>query len=851
MFSQAIKAQQPETESEEYPATATDKKADTKTDSGKLQDDLSKPESAEVSSYQLEEVIVTADRVEGDGNRRNTTAGRAALDRSDQTSMDGFFDDIDGLSTLGGDDQGNAFSIDGLSADLSNVMLNGQSFGQGRGNGGFGAGDLPPDMIRRVDVYKTPTASLEEGGAGGSVNLQLRNPVEIARASTNIKGRLGFVPDKGNFDPSASFFLGRSSENKKFGYMLNVSLSERVREYGSQDITNWVLHEFEDTVAYIPSQVRNNAVKDNNRNMFAGLTVGYKPHRSLDISANLFISQKQIDVETHGLQHRIEKQRDISILGFDGRIASELESSDSSRRNLRIVGSTREDQIDSLVLGVNINWHRKNWRVEAALGYKADNNKNDSPSQSAIFEANSAFGYSAENEGTLIMSYADGFPANQDFVASRINLSDRSTKDTNSFGGLDVTRQLGKGFIRRIRFGGKIREMSRSRRNSTARLSLEDSQTLVDFFNGQYQQTPWDTVEWPSSDMEAVNSFVQDSQIDWQENLLNVYDMKRRSNAGYLQADFRTSQEKKHFMVGNIGARIVATDTWIAGYQENDDVPEPVALKTSYTDILPSLSMRMRVAPRAALSFGVAKVMTHPSFNDLAPGIRLNFADKTARSGNPNLEPFRANQFLAELSWVPERGRRLSGNMTYRDVQSYFALGEESVEFDDDIYLVTRPINGEDGYILSASVKLDQNLRRMSKYLRDYAVSIAYTHNKSSTKMRDPYTDEKLPMPNTALHVLRINLNYSKNTFAGKLSYSWRGRSLKASVSESGLSVWNQPVGSLNLNLGWRLSGKLQLSFDARNLLNEEQARTTDRSTQLWRISERDRSIAATLRAKW
>ena len=117
--------------------------------------------------------------------------------------------------------------------------------------------------------------------------------------------------------------------------------------------------------------------------------------------------------------------------------------------------------------------------------------------------------------------------------------------------------------------------------------------------------------------------------------------------------------------------------------------------------------------------------------------------------------------------------------------------------------------------------------------------------------MRDPFTGKKLPMPNTAKQVARLNLNYSKDRFAGKLSYQWRGRSLKASVSESGLSVWNQGVGSLNLNLGWKLSQSLQFSLDGRNLLAEDQLRTTDRDTQLWRITERDRSIAATLRARW
>jgi outer membrane receptor protein involved in Fe transport len=117
--------------------------------------------------------------------------------------------------------------------------------------------------------------------------------------------------------------------------------------------------------------------------------------------------------------------------------------------------------------------------------------------------------------------------------------------------------------------------------------------------------------------------------------------------------------------------------------------------------------------------------------------------------------------------------------------------------------------------------------------------------------MRDPYTDKKLPLPNTAEQVARVNLSYSKDAFSGKLTYQWRGRSLKASISESGLSVWNEGAGSLNLNFAWRLNELLQFNLDARNLLGEDQVRTTDDDSQIWRITERDRSLSATLRAKW
>jgi len=808
-------------------------------------------QETETDSYdEFDEVLVISDPVEI-GTGPGAEAGRNQLDQSDQIDMEGFFDEIDGVSTLGGDDEGNVISIGGLSPDLVKVTLDGQSLGQGRGKGGFGAGDIPPDMILRADVYKTPTAAMEEGGAGGRLNLRMRAPLDIPKPSTSINARLGYVPDQGDFAPSGSFFMARRSDSKKFGYMLSVSASDRPRQTDSQGISSWESRDFDGTSAFIPRQVKSNADANDQRSVFAGLVLGFRPHESLDINSKILLSKKQRDIESHSLQHRLEKQRDIFPLAFDGRIVSELDSSDDSRGNLRAVGSTREDETDSAILGMDFTWRHEDWLVDGAIGRNTVTNESYRPSQSIIFAANSAFGYAVDTDSSLIMSYPDGLPPNENFAASRINLSDRNTKDTNSFGGINLTRQIGDSLFRRVKFGGKFGEMTSSRTNSKGLVSLEEDLSLSDYATSQNEQTPWDTVAWPAVDMRSVNSLVQESQIDWQDNLLNEYDIEQRSSAAYMQADFRVNLAEERALFSNVGVRIVGTDTRIQGLQDYGEGPVPISIKTDYTDILPSFRIRTRVANRAGLTLGVAKVMTRPSFNSLAPGIRLNFADRTARSGNPNLEPFRANQFLAELVWAPKRGSRLSGEITYRDVKSYFALAEESIEINDDIYLVTRPINGNDGSILSAGFKLDQKLSGLTEHLQDFGVSLAYTHNRSRTELLDPFTGEKLPMPNTAASVVKASLTYNKKTFSGRLRYNWRGKSLKSSLSESGLSVWNQPVGALDLNLGWKLDESLRFNLDARNLLSDEQVQSTDSNSQMLRINERGRSLSATLRYKW
>ena len=798
----------------------------------------------------MQEIVVVSSRIEGGGGGRRPSVGRDLLDDSDQTDMQGFFDDIDGISTLGDDGEGNAFSIDGLSPNLSKVTLDGQGFGEGRGNGGIGAGDLPPEMILRVDVYKTPTAAMEEGGAGGRVNLRVRNPIEIPKPINSIKARLGYVPANDNFSPSANFFTGRPSESRKFGYMLTVSLSDREKQFGSQDITSWVGRDFGATSAYIPKQVRSTAVLNKQQDIFVGITLGFRPFEALDISSKILLSQKEKGTENLGLQHRIDRQEDIVALAFDERIVTVLDTFDDRRRNLRNVGSTRVDQIDSMVLGTDFNWRLENWRVEGAIGYTVVDNSSDTPSQNVTFEANSPFGYVAGADGSLLTSYSGAFPDTAEFTANRINLSVKNSKDTDTFAGVDLIRSIGDGTLRRVKVGGKIREMTRSRSGSRGVVGL-DGLSLSDSDSGRTQQNPWDAIAWPTVDMGNIDQIVQESEIDWQDNLLNEYDVEQWSAAGYIQADFRATLADERFLIGKIGARIVGTDTRIDGYQDLGEGIAPVSLRNDYTDFLPSVNARMRIAERASLTLGAAKVMTRPAFNDLAPGVRLNYSDKTAKSGNPELQPFRANLYLAEVTWAPERGRRLNANISYRDVKNFTALGEEEIDIGDDTFLVTRPVNGGNGSILSVAVRLNQNLRRMTAYLRDFSVSMAYTHNHSRTDFLDPGSDAVLPMPSTAEHVVKAGLNYSKDSFAGKIKYNWRGRSLKSSFSESGLAVWNQPAGSLDLNLAWQLKNDLRIGLDARNLLNEEKLQTTDYSGQLLRINEQDRALSLTLRAKW
>src|SRR6185312_10827166 len=87
--------------------------------------------------------------------------------------------------------KGTAVLIDGLRQNLT--TLNGEAFltgkefyvsGEGSGGGAGGNSQygslegIPSEEIGRIDVYKSPNASLNEGGLGGIVDLRTRDPLD-------------------------------------------------------------------------------------------------------------------------------------------------------------------------------------------------------------------------------------------------------------------------------------------------------------------------------------------------------------------------------------------------------------------------------------------------------------------------------------------------------------------------------------------------------------------------------------------------------------------------------------------------------------------------------------------------
>jgi iron complex outermembrane recepter protein len=172
------------------------------------------PESAEP------EIVVTGFRASlqtSIGVKRNSdiiveSVSTEDLGRLPDTSIADAISRLPGIASQRTGGQSSAINIRGLSQNLTFSTLNGREQVSPNGARTVEFDQYPSELLGGADVYKSPKASLIEGGIGGTVELKTIRPLDKKERSFLINARGQFNDRaKGNYDTGS------------FGYRVNIS----------------------------------------------------------------------------------------------------------------------------------------------------------------------------------------------------------------------------------------------------------------------------------------------------------------------------------------------------------------------------------------------------------------------------------------------------------------------------------------------------------------------------------------------------------------------------------------------------------------------------------------------------
>jgi iron complex outermembrane receptor protein len=322
------------------------------------------------------------------------------------------------------------------------------------------------------------------------------------------------------------------------------------------------------------------------------------------------------------------------------------------------------------------------------------------------------------------------------------------------------------------------------------------------------------------------------------------YYVKEKTQAGYLQGNLEGESWS-----GNVGLRAVQTkssslvwiptsDTSLPGY-----VPSAFAAvgpkwtdptgyyqtwrEHTYSDFLPSASVRIDVTPKVVARFALSKTMTRPDYTALSSAqVLANYSDPTGTavgtgtSGNPDLKPVRSTNVDANIEWYFAPRAFVSMGAFHMEMSSYVTDGVLRVVESTDVV----PAGGQQGspsnqrvtapFDLTTQVNMKATVTGLEwaiemPVLNNFGISANYT-------LADAHDQTGHVLKGAVKNSGTLSGFYENDMFSARLNYSYSGDNYLG--RDRGTDYYQRGVGVLSASLGLKFGQHLSLSLDAQNL---------------------------------
>ncbi|WP_193165127.1 TonB-dependent receptor [Microbulbifer hainanensis] len=201
--------------------------------------------------------------------------------------------------------EGQKVTVRGLGGDYNVTTINGRRMASEDSSRNFNFDLIASELLKGVEVYKSPVAKTQEGGIGSVINIQTRRPMDfpglVAQASVK-----GIYEDRTkDTNPQASFLVSDTFLDGKFGALLTGVYSERTLRtdgyYGSgfynEGAEDWMTvrqdmdgdGEFDPAVdneygTVIPGYVQFRNWQDTRKRIGANLALQWRPRDDVEVN---------------------------------------------------------------------------------------------------------------------------------------------------------------------------------------------------------------------------------------------------------------------------------------------------------------------------------------------------------------------------------------------------------------------------------------------------------------------------------------------------------------------------------------------------------------------------------------
>lgn len=316
-------------------------------------------------------------------------------------------------------------------------------------------------------------------------------------------------------------------------------------------------------------------------------------------------------------------------------------------------------------------------------------------------------------------------------------------------------------------------------------------------------------------------------------------------------------------LTGNMGLQSIHVDQHSSSYFTDGTATglTLVAGGTSYTDVLPTLNLNLALPDDTTLRFGAGTSVARPRMDDMAGGVSFGVTNDTSvppagvtinghpeywsgSGGNPNLRPWKANNYDLSLEKYFARKGYLSIAVFYKDLNRFIynqsvlrdftgvALPSNSCTAPSTCTLanqyrvgyITAPANGSGGHINGVELTASLPGEIITPWLDGFGVIWSASLNQSAI---NPGGTGKIDVPGLSRSVINTTLYYEKHGWSFRVSDRYRGDFLGEvpDYTNSLTNTWvhNESVidGQISYEIQSGPAKGMNISLSGSNLNNE------------------------------
>jgi iron complex outermembrane receptor protein len=734
--------------------------------------------------------------------------------------------------------QGSSVSIRGSDPQMTYTTLNGQTvastgwYDQKSIDRSFNYSLLPSELIGGMEVYKSSQADLTEGGIGGTVIIKTRKPLDLPANTAFVSAKLGKGTVSTEPDKDASGLYSWRDDKKMFGVLLAgaVEKGEYIRR-GIESDTRW------------SGDVEPTTFVQERRRTALNVDLQARPAEGFDLNLNyLKLSLTGDNSNTSQYIFQQGTNNDCTQLNAAGVcVTSSATAATANPEFLQTWARKAKMSSDSLVL--NGTYKTNGLKLEGVVGStKADGGTSETTNYSYYAGNLPSFAGSIDATGKQIKIY----PTNsQDITLASLPgtigpagswaTTQGPNSDKETFAQADATLDLDWGAITSFKTG--LRTTKHDFTKNTIRANFVANAINVPTASLYDGTIAMGTPGWssPKPNIDAMMANTNANITSWTEARDGYGALEEKNTSAYGMFEIEQGPLR-----GNFGLRYIHSNVTASGYKfdgtplaagdigENAGWSNSLTSQTaSYHDFLPSLNLAYELQKNTILRFAASKAITRPNFDNMFLATEAGFQDQVAGNetityGSPALKPMKSAQIDLGIEYYYGRGNLLALTYFHKSIDNFITaltqvnqqIGVVSPDSGKDSWTVNRYVNAGGGNINGLETQINH------AFDNGFGVAANYTYT-VATAPASSYQDQLNLFTDSSKHNVNLVGYWENSVYSARLAYNWRSKYMLRETGWYGNRM-HDAYGTLDLSLGWNITDKVRLSFDALNLLKQD-----------------------------